>query len=94
MLLQMLIIVISMGMLGSLVPYNVIDIDTSWHTFASGYLLAQSEAIRYHSGNEFVSEDGQRMTFNASGNVPYPRTIHFAHYDIVIELGGGRLVEK
>ena len=94
MLLQMLIIVISMGMLGYLVPYNVIDIDTSWHTFASGYLLAQSEAIRYHSGNEFVSEDGQRMTFNASGNVPYPRTIHFAHHDIVIELGGGRLVEK
>ena len=44
--------------------------------------------------NEYVSEDGQRVTFNEYGNVPYPRTLHFDHHDIIIELGGGRLVEK
>ena len=94
MLVQLLLIVVGMGILGTMIPPIYVHVDTAWHTFSSGYLLAQSEAIRYEMRNEYVSEDGQRVTFNGAGYVPYPKTVHFDHHDIVIELGGGRLVEK
>lgn len=94
MLAQLLIIVFGVSLLSLITPPVQVNIDSSWHTFSSGYLLAQSQAIRYGIGNEYVSQDGQRVSFNGAGNVPYPRTVHFDHHDIVIELGGGRLVEK
>ena len=93
MLVQLLVVVAGMSLLSLMVMPAGMNVDTAWHTFSSGYLLAQSESIRYEMRNEYVSEDGQRVTFNEYGNVPYPRTLHFDHHDIIIELGGGRLVE-
>ena len=75
MLAQLLIIVFGVSLLSLITPPVQVNIDTSWHTFSSGYLLAQSQAIRYGIGNEYVSQVGQRVSFKGGGNVPFPRLL-------------------
>lgn len=94
MLAEILIAVIGISLMSLMAPPISFTPDTAAYTFADGYLLAQSEAILYGERNEYVSEDGQTVSFNPNGNVAYPRTLHFRSKDIVVELGGGRLVEK
>ena len=57
-------------------------------TFPDAYLLAQSQAILESRSTE--TENG--ITFNEHGNVNLARTLHFGNREIVVELGGGRLV--
>ena len=52
----------------------------------------QSEALRK---NEKIFFDDKNISLNANGNVNKAQTIHFENNkDIVVELGGGRLVFK
>ncbi|MGM9941107.1 MAG: hypothetical protein ACI32N_03860 [Bulleidia sp.] len=94
MLSELLIVITGISLLASMCGPLAVSVDTEYHTFSTGYLLAQSDALVHSMRSEFVSENGQRVSFNAMGNVPYPRTIHFENHDIVIELGGGRLVHR
>lgn len=94
MLNELLIVITGIALLASLCGPITVSVDSEYHTFSTGYLLAQSEAIVRAQRAEFTSDNGQMVSFNAMGNVPYPRTIHFDHHDIVIELGGGRLVHR
>lgn len=93
MLIEVCIVVISMTFFLNLCPPLVQHLDTSYFTFYSGYLYTQSRSLTDSVREEYVSENGDAITFNESGNVAYPRTIHFENHDVVVELGGGRLVE-
>lgn len=93
MLAEICVIIASMALFLNLCPPLVQHMDTSYFTFYSGYLYTQSRALANSVREEYVSENGDTVTFNESGNVAYPRTIHFENHDVVVELGGGRLVE-
>ena len=66
-----------------------------WYLIPSNYLLNQSIAIRNSKKNVFEYED-EMIQFNETGNVSKAQTIHLEDDDryFVIELGGGRLVER
>jgi prepilin-type N-terminal cleavage/methylation domain-containing protein len=59
------------------------------------YLEAQAEAIRKAETVEMKEEEGyegERITFDEKGYIPRAGTVRFHDREIVMELGGGRLV--
>ena len=67
-----------------------------WYVFPSAYFQEQSEAILYGQRKHFVYEDIAEIDMNANGNISHAQTIPFPHdkRKVILELGGGRLVEK
>lgn len=63
-----------------------------FYRFPATYLRTQSEAIVESSPKSF--HDSYTVEFNENGNVKQARTLQFQQGNIVIELGGGRLVFK
>lgn len=91
-LLEMLIVISIISMIIIVTFTNKINIDKDYYAFASHYLFMQSEALRK---NEKIFFNDKNISFNANGNVNKAQTIHFENNkDIVVELGGGRLVFK
>lgn len=91
-LLEMLIVISIISMIIMITFTNKISIDKDYYAFSSHYLLLQSEALR-KSEKSFFND--KNISFNANGNVNKAQTIHFENNkDIVVELGGGRLVFK
>lgn len=70
--------------------------NTDYYKFADDYLLKQSQAMCEGTYGEFHSDNGESVVFNDKGNVLSARTISFSgrKEQIVVELGGGRLVFK
>ena len=84
--------------LTAILLYRPEHTDRSYHLFPDSYLRLQSEAILNSERREMTAEDDSRslIRFNRKGNVDQARTLHFStpfsDREIVIELGGGRLV--
>lgn len=93
MLAEVCIVIAGMAVFLNLCPPMVQKMDSSYFTFSAGYLHTQSIALTNSTREEYTSENGESVTFNESGNVASPRTVQFEHHEIVVELGGGRLVE-
>ena len=93
MLIEICVVLVGMSFFLNLCPPLLQKTDSAYFTFSSGYLYTQSKAIADGEREEYRSENGEVITFNEAGNVAYPRTICFDHHEIVVELGGGRLVE-
>lgn len=93
-LLDVLITIIILSTFILLCSISQIKIDEDYYSFESNYLLKQSEAMLQNETIEF----NDNIRFNEKGNVNHARTIHFSsHYkihDVIVELGGGRLVYK
>ncbi len=66
---------------------------TDWYVFPIDYWLHQSQAIKESQKVNYSYED-ETIHFNEIGNVSKAQTIHDDKCSIVIELGGGRLVER
>lgn len=69
---------------------------SEWYLFPSAYLRKQSEAILYSERKLLQLPDFPGIEFNQHGNISKARTITFP-YDKrkwIVELGGGRLVER
>lgn len=62
-------------------------------TFGDSYLQKQSTAIAKRERGEYNDEDAS-VSFNEKGNVSQAQTITKGSRQIVIELGGGRLVYR
>ncbi len=58
------------------------------HSFPDEYLCVQSRAMLQSRPQQ--TENG--ITFNEHGNVNLARTLHYGAKQVIIELGGGRLV--
>lgn len=94
MLIEMLVVMIGLSSFLSLCPPLIRSVDTACFTFPSGYLYTQSLAICSEERMEYVAENGESFTFNENGNVASAMTVHFTSKDMIVELGGGRLVER
>ena len=57
-------------------------------SFPDEYLCVQSRAVLQSRPQQ--TEDG--IAFNEHGNINLARTLHFGDRQVIIELGGGRLV--
>ncbi len=66
---------------------------TDWYLFSNDYWLYQSQAIKESQKVNYSYKDAE-IHFNEVGNVSKAQTIHDEKCSIVIELGGGRLVER
>ncbi len=68
----------------------------AWYLFPATYYKIQSEAILFGKRRHISYEDIAEIDINMHGNVKQAKTITFPNdkRKIVIELGGGRLVEK
>ncbi len=66
---------------------------TDWYLFPNMYWYYQSEAIKQSQRVNYQYQDDW-IHFNEIGNVSQAKTIHSDTCSIVIELGGGRLVER
>jgi competence protein ComGC len=62
------------------------------YTFGDAYLETQSRAIAEQQPEELEREP--YISFNEKGNVSQAMTLHLGNKEIVIELGGGRLVYR
>lgn len=69
---------------------------SEWYLFPSAYLRKQSEAILYSDRKKLQLPDFPDIEFNTHGNVSKAQTITFPNdkRKRIVELGGGRLVEK
>lgn len=93
-LIEMCIVVLSLSTL-TLVCLPSFELkNTAWYLFPSRYFHKQSESILNSEENEVECEDGYIIYFNDKGNVRSAKTITIGKRKIVVELGGGRLVEK
>lgn len=76
-------------------PFRI-DEQSTWHSFPDAYLQKQSEAIRRSERTAYLSEcpGVPDVTFNEKGNVSRAATLRLQNKsgEIIIELGGGRLV--
>ncbi len=90
---ELCVCVLALSTLAMIVtPVHLFE-DDGRHTFASQYLLKQSEAIASCQAREFTGPDGTYVHFNEKGNISRAGTVIFANgKKIVMELGGGRLV--
>lgn len=78
-----------------MVSVGVTDLEEdSYYTWPYSYILCQSKAIAEAERQELDSSNGISVSFNEKGNVSQARTIDIDGHEIVIELGGGRLVFK
>ena len=95
-LLEVCIVLLCISVLSLLyLPAREMEV-SSYYTFPDAYLLAQSEAIRKAEKTMYYSDSSEvpDVSFNEKGNVNKAMTLHFENRskDIIIELGGGRLV--
>lgn len=93
---EMCIVLLSLSLLCAIcIPAHEFN-EEAWYLFPSGYLVAQSEAIRQASYTEYQPEVGETVVFNAVGNVNQAKTVDLSEKQrkIIIELGGGRIVQK
>ena len=95
-LLEVCIVILAMSVLTLLfLPVREMEV-SSFYTFPDAYLLAQSEAIRKAEKTMYYSDSPQvpDISFNEKGNVNKAMTLRFPDraQEIIIELGGGRLV--
>lgn len=65
-----------------------------WYLFPSKYWKKQSDSILNGEDNQIESEDGHIIYFNQKGNVRQAKTLQIGNRKLVVELGGGRLLEK
>ena len=94
MLNEILIVLLMLGTLTAFAPPVRMMESDERRIFPACYLLAQSEAIASSLPRDFVSAQGV-IHFNENGNVRKAGTLHFSNgRKIVIELGGGRLVQR
>lgn len=96
MLSEMCIVIISLSLLCAIcIPAHEFS-EQAWYLFPSGYLVKQSEAIKTASYVEYDPEEGPSVIFNETGNVQQAKTVDLSEKErkIIIELGGGRLVQK
>lgn len=92
----MCIVLLSLSMLCAIcIPAREFT-EEAWYLFPSGYLVEQSNAIKTASNTEYHPDAGPSVVFNATGNVKQAQTVDLSEKDrkIIIELGGGRLVQK
>lgn len=73
-------------------PYANFQYEDNLYTFYNSYLETQSKAIRY--SEKMSMEEDDTIVFSPNGNVNQAKTIYFEQSSIVIELGGGRLVQR
>lgn len=66
--------------------------ETDSYTFGNHYLETQSHALAERETE--VLEENPSIYFNAKGNVNKATTLHIGHQEIIVELGGGRLVYR
>lgn len=93
-LVEMCIVILSLSSL-TLVCLPAFELsNTEWYLFPSRYFHEQSKSILESEENEVEMEDGDVIHFNNKGNVRSAKTIRIGNRKIVVELGGGRLVEK
>ena len=93
--LEMLAVIMILSLMMILFPMQKCDTDMSEKTFVPDYLLAQSAAIASSERTQLPQKDGYpSVSFNARGNVSKAMTFAFSKTgrQIIIELGGGRLV--
>ena len=81
-----------MSILFVLTAHNRIQKSLTYYSFPANYLRKQSEAILESKEHQLIDE--YTISFNKNGNVNKAETLHFTQGDIVVELGGGRLVFK
>lgn len=96
MLAEMCIVLLGIGMLGALcIPVHEFS-KSDYYGFADGYWHKQSDAIVHSESESYETKNGEEIYFNEKGNVNQAKTITKGHKkrQIVIELGGGRLVFK
>jgi hypothetical protein len=78
-----------------LIALPAVNFDSDEMVWPYRYLEAQARAIRYSEADEMQQEDGyegERIAFDEKGYIERAGTIHFEKEDIIMELGGGRLV--
>lgn len=93
-LVEMCIVILSLSTLTLLcLPAHEMS-HADWYLFPSIFWKKQSASILYCEENELETEDGFIVHFNAKGNVSQAKTISIGEKKIVVELGGGRLIEK
>lgn len=76
-------------------PVHELNLD-DYYSFADSHILVQSEALACACEMSYESENAGVVTFNENGKADPVQTVFFPHRnkEIVIELGGGRLVFK
>jgi hypothetical protein len=92
---EVCIVLLALGLFSSL-SLSLIEMkDPAGYRFCDRYLRVQSEALCEGKEKEF-EENGEVIGFNEKGNVRQARTLYFdtIHRKVVIELGGGRLIQK
>ncbi len=91
-LLEMLIVLSIVCLLFTITLTSKTHIDEDYYSFSSKYLYLQSEAMRKA---EKISIDDYDIYFNTKGNVNRAQTLTFSNFKkIIVELGGGRLVQE
>ncbi len=91
-LIEMCLVIVLMSILFTISIKHSINTSYPYYQFPSKYLRVQSEAILEANHKELIDE--YAISFNENGNVKKAQTLHFPQGDIVVELGGGRLVYK
>ncbi len=72
--------------------------DVTYYLFDDRYFCVQSDALASAETQELDYAGQPLITFNQRGNVSLARTLTFhtglREHAVIIELGGGRLVER
>lgn len=96
-LLEMCICMFCVSIIVSLSLSFTIQMNQDYYEFADAYLQKQSQAILYAENRTYDNPAIQEsISFNENGNVKHAQTLSFSLGEtvrqIIIELGGGRLV--
>ncbi|NLH92566.1 MAG: hypothetical protein GX481_08990 [Atopobium sp.] len=98
-LLELMIAIFAVGVLTAAAAVIPSFEENGYHVFPDQYLRLQTEAMLSSEGRVYEDEfssDLPPIQFNGNGNVNQARTLTFGSgrkfREIVIELGGGRLV--
>lgn len=93
-LVEMCIVILSLSTLALIcLPAHEFS-QGEWYLFPSMYWNIQSQSILNSEERQIEVEDGYIVYFNEKGNVKQAKTLTIGERKIVVELGGGRLVEK
>ena len=93
-LLEMMVVMACLSVM-ALIAIPAVTFEADEMVWPYRYLAAQAEAIRNSESTEMEDEEGYAgacISFDEKGYIPQAGTIHFEKDDIVMELGGGRLV--
>lgn len=94
MLVEMCLILVSLSVLFLLSYTTYTFKNVGIFQFQSAYWLYQAQAIERADTTSYISAYTDPIQFNAKGNIQRARTVFFPQKNIVISLGGGRIVEK